>query len=544
MEDATAAALDRLDPRDRALADKAVAPPAPPRDRPDRTTLDAKAALLAQEFAGRPLLHLLHAWLIVRLRREAGTEAARQRFLLLWDAHRDALLAGLNSRWLVSACDTFADHHPDPMTRAAALAVSAAITTLRLGETERQASGEEGRPILHGGECLPLHDGLLTFAVGRGDTLINLQHRIGRSARDGTVPGRILAELWRRAQAADTVFRRMADAHHLDATRWTSRSPPRLRVALFNDTAPSGHYGCEAVTAVIERLFDGAGIAIGWRHSVLTDPLADPGTAPAIAAADAVVVNGEGSIHHRSPRGRALARLGPLARAAGKPAWLINATLQDTDAATVEDLRAFTAIWVRESASAAWARSQGLRVTVAPDLSLCHWLRARPTRGRRGGTALVDSVLDPCNRTLLGWAQTLGEVLWTMKHDAEGRAQHIRPGARPDAPLRILPRGAPRDLAAFAVLLGGFDRLLTGRFHAMCLALLLRLPFHALASNTWKIEATIADAGLDPVRHVAPGGPPPAPLPFSAHETDAIARYIRRARIEAGEMVLRILSGR
>ena len=343
----------------------------------------------------------------------------------------------------------------------------------------------------------------------------------------------------------------MADAGQ---TGGTNHQPPRLRVALFNDTSGQRHHGCTAVMDSIERLFGAAGIGIGWRHQVRVNAADDPGTAGAIAGHDAVVVNGEGTLHSSRNKARGLASLGPMARAAGKRAWLINATLQDNDDAIVADLAAFDHIWVRESASAAWARAQGLPVTVLPDLSLCQPLDAPdgPTGG--SGTMVIDSVLPAANLTLYRMARAAGGLLWTMEHDASGRRQVLHPHPASDSGLprrlwvkgRVFlrePVGSTCNLAGFAAFLLQHQAMVTGRFHAVCLALMLRLPFHALPSNTWKIQATLADAGLNPARMLAPEAGLPAALPFSPDELAAITRYIAGARTGAQAMAERILTG-
>ena len=549
--------LDRIAPDDSRLLRERIVPEPPDGLRRGPETLPGKIARLARSFRDRPLIWLYHARLIVCLRRDIDVPIAWERFDALWLHHGPWLIDHLDSRWLVSACDTLADHHPDPGIRAASLAVSTAMNTLRLSETERRARGPDLRPMGRDGRAHPLHDGLRWFAIGSDDTVANLMARLQRIKADGTLPGRILAELIRRTQEGDTVFRRMADAHDLPATAWAARSAPRLRVALFNDTSTRNHYGCTAVSDTVNRLFGDAGIEIIWRHHVTTNCLDDPGTRPAIAAADAIVINGEGTMHHNARKARALAALGPMARAAGKPAWLINATLQGNDASIADDLRAFSHIWVREGASADWARANGLRVTIAPDLSLCQKLdRSEPGRAD-GGTLVIDSVVAETNLPLHRHARRLGGRLWTMEHDADGQLLALKaapslprvkgkpPDRRQIGNRTFLPqaKGGRRDLAKFIEFLSPREALITGRFHAVCLAMLLRLPFHAYPSNTWKIEAMLADAGLNPARMLAPDAATPATLPFSDAELAAVDRYIGRARLEAGQMVLRILSG-
>ena len=546
--------LSEVAPDDPGLLTRVIDAPAVPGRARDDATLAGKIAILARNFDGLPVIWLYHGAVIAALRRRIDVTENWARFAALWAAHGDWLLHHLDSRWLISACDTIADDHPEAQARAAGLAVSVGLNLLRLCETERRARGADLRPLGRRQEQRHLYDGLRWFAVGRGDTVANLFARLDRVRAEGTLPGRILAELLARAQAEDTVLRRLSDAHDDPATRWAPRSPPRLRVALFNDTSTRAHYGCTAVTDSIDRLFGDAGIAIGWRHYVTTNALDDPGTEPAIASHDAVVVNGEGTMHSSRLKARALAALGPMARGAGKKAWLINATLQGNDAAIVADLAAFDHIWVREGASAAWARERGLSVTVMPDLSLCQHLDAPEGPVDDNGTMLIDSVLPEMNLALYRMARATGGALWTLDHDATGRMQVLRP--RPAAgsgmPKRLWvngkvfvrePRGGARDLAGFAEFLMRRSAMVTGRFHAVCLALLLRMPFHALPSNTWKIEAMLADAGLDPARMLGPEAGLPAPLPYAASERAAIDRYIARARSEAAAMVERILSG-
>lgn len=546
--------LADLAPDDPALLSHLIDAPRIPGVPRDVTTLDGKIASLARGFDGLPLIWLYHAAVIAALRRRIEVPAMWARFAALWSAQGEWMLAHLDSRWLVSACDTIADDHPDAATRAAGLAVSAGLNLLRLSETERGARGADLRPLGRRPDALRLYDGLRRFAIGKDDTVANLFARLDRVRGDAILPGRILAELLDRARGHDTVLRRLGDAHDDPATRWTPPRPPRLRVALFNDTSTRLHYGCTAVSDSIDRLFGDAGIQIGWRHSVRVNALDDPGTEPAIARNDAIVVNGEGTLHSSRNKARALAALGPLARAAGKTAWLINATLQGNDDAIVADLAAFRHIWVREGASAAWARERGLAVTVMPDLSLCQHLDAPDGPQDGTGTLVTDSVLPAANLRLYRMARDLGGAVWALDHDVQERMQVLRPRPARDSglPRRLRakgmvfvpePRGNPRDLAGFAAFIMRRSAMVTGRFHAVCLALLLRMPFHALPSNTWKIEAMLADAGLDPARMLGPEATAPAPLPFTPDELAAITRYIARARFEAGAMVERILSG-
>lgn len=83
-------------------------------------------------------------------------------------------------------------------------------------------------------------------------------------------------------------------------------SPTHRRVAVFNDTRAAGHHGCEIVMQQLIAGLRGAGIEPAWFHPVREDWRTDPEAVPRKPFIDAVVVNGEGSIHHSATRQRAV----------------------------------------------------------------------------------------------------------------------------------------------------------------------------------------------------------------------------------------------
>src|SRR5690606_9534235 len=92
---------------------------------------------LKHEFVGQPALNHYHASLIVLIRREVDVEENFEKFKALWESERDFLLASLNIRWLISACDTFLDLHDDVTLKATLMNAVVLINTLKLQETER-----------------------------------------------------------------------------------------------------------------------------------------------------------------------------------------------------------------------------------------------------------------------------------------------------------------------------------------------------------------------------------------------------------------------
>lgn len=177
------------------------------------------AGLRDYTFAGELQLDLYHAALVVHLRRNVSRELAYRRFEVLWDRWSEQLLQSLDTRWLVSACDTIMEHAADPAERARACVGSTLINTIKLYETERLALVVEDKPY---GEVQQqfLFDGVTPFVIRRGDMIFNLRERTRSLCSGKTVASRIVLELLRRADRENTVYRRFAAVHDIEATRW------------------------------------------------------------------------------------------------------------------------------------------------------------------------------------------------------------------------------------------------------------------------------------------------------------------------------------
>ncbi len=179
--------------------------------------LAAHDAMLVSEFVGQREILLFHALVTVRIRRGIDLPENFERFRVVWEDATEVLLEKLDSRWLVSACDTIVDHWPDPKEKALAIAGALFMNTVKLYETERRLGGGQGSassPV----ERTELFDGLVAFWIGRGDMPFNMQRRL-HNMRQG-IAGSIVWELFRRANCGDSVYRRFALLHQEEATRW------------------------------------------------------------------------------------------------------------------------------------------------------------------------------------------------------------------------------------------------------------------------------------------------------------------------------------
>ena len=187
--------------------------------------LDLHLQNLRREFVGQPELVFHHAKLIVLIRREVKTRETFGAFRKLWDDNADFLCQHLNIRWLVSACDTFADCEQDPAVRNLALATSLFVNTVKIYESERFITAASENAVLQDRvqqlqtDLVPLFEGLSCFTVGTDDTLRNMRWRLDTVFGEHPV-GPILKTIYDRLQINDTAFRRLKDQHRRERTSW------------------------------------------------------------------------------------------------------------------------------------------------------------------------------------------------------------------------------------------------------------------------------------------------------------------------------------
>jgi len=242
--------------------------------------------------------------------------------------------------------------------------------------------------------------------------------------------------------------------------RWRVDSGlPRLCVG--GDTS-GFHAGCDAVMRTLRRL----AAAKGW-------PVVPEGS-----DYDALLVNGEGNMHHGSGRFHRKMRLLRDAVAAGRPAFLVNSVWQDNPPDYDDLLPQLSGVFVREVFSRReLAERHGVSAVVVPDASFFDQLpRFSLRRHFRGQPAVTDFYV----RSEGGPAR---------RHIFE-RRDALFPDARS---LPFLDWTWGRIVASLRTA----SYLITGRHHGVYAACVARIPFLASEGNTHKIRGLIASAGVD-----------------------------------------------
>lgn len=285
------------------------------------------------------------------------------------------------------------------------------------------------------------------------------------------------------------------------------------RVVILNDTDVNGyHFGCAKVMGTIraqiaERDVSIAGTvktSVNWRdaHSDMVE------------TADLLIINGEGTLHHGSKRGRWLLEAAATVKAKGGKVALINALWQDNPTDWTDLVQNIDILSCRDSRSAhalteATARED---IRFIGDLSMCS--PVTPRADTRSGIIFGDSVHADITYQLATLSRDIPSAqivpvtssLKFISPHLKGMRRQARSAYAALKQRRYLARNPNAQFLPtkddYIQLVSHAELSVTGRFHAVCLAIATRTPFIAVDSNSWKIAALINDLGLSTTRRM------------------------------------------
>ncbi len=315
------------------------------------------------------------------------------------------------------------------------------------------------------------------------------------------------------------------------------------RVVVMNDTSERSHHGCSRVMRLLVSGLERQGLQVSARSLAHSDWTRDSTFLAALRDADLVVINGEGTLHHGRAAGARLLSVLDHPDRGHIPVAVVNALWQANPADWAAQLGRCALVSVRDAQSFDEVRAAGVSARLVPDLSLS--AGAEAMGGTRSGLVVGDSVRHETRRALALAARRLGARAlvptktrrsalwrrWPTRQLLSGLYFGVAPWGLP--PLQLA-----RDEAGYLTLLGAAQGHLTGRFHAICLSLVTGTPVVALASNSWKIESLLAEAGLGKARLMTPAALAETGLeallqPYTAAELAGIAGFLDAARTGA-----------
>jgi polysaccharide pyruvyl transferase WcaK-like protein len=311
-----------------------------------------------------------------------------------------------------------------------------------------------------------------------------------------------------------------------------------MRVAIINNTRPTSHYGCLMVMKNLETLLQAQGVDVVWTWPVSEDWRKHKTAIREYPSVDAVIVNGEGTIHHgpRRWQAQALVEFAAFAHDELKvPCFLINATLFANEASVYEQIRQFDAVYVRDRSSFETLVKCRIPATFVADMTFA--LPASvPYQPQKGRVCVIDSVMQTDIPYLKRFSRKYRAAYRSM---IVARPSNYRFWKRPRKYLvecfkwLVRDRKVSLDPVTFEAYLAQCNLVVTGRYHTVTMCLKNKIPFVALESNTPKITFLLNEVFGHSKRVIRAADLDSLSLEdwarYSPDEMDAIERFLIKA---------------
>jgi len=266
-----------------------------------------------------------------------------------------------------------------------------------------------------------------------------------------------------------------------------------MKTLLVNDTRSARHVGCELV--VRNSISECARVGLQIVQTVSTASCKQS-LLPLLESVEfeLMLVNGEGSMHHDRPVPTHICQAAEWAKEQGKRVVLYNSLWFENQTLTTY-LKFFDQIYCRDSASAEEIRTAGHECRTVPDMifvtstTLPELIEDEPVVDLK--PLVIDSIDRMTSERLSKLANHNGMPFMHMDKVGYERLRKrwfVRTGEYADKPSYL-----PRFLHAVS----DADRVISGRFHGTCLAMVFGKPVVSFKSNTPKLEALHRDIGLD-----------------------------------------------
>ena len=266
---------------------------------------------------------------------------------------------------------------------------------------------------------------------------------------------------------------------------------------LINDTRSDNHIGCQLVVSNLIK--EASNNAIEISETITTAELfrQNKDVLKILNKVKLTLVNGEGSLHDSKPRSIRICELGELSKKASKPTFLINSHWSN-NSTCAHHLNIFDMCYFRDSTSLEEANQYIKKGKARLSADLIFLSPKIKKNTNTTGIVVTDSVKKKKSIKLAKFAIKNNARFYPMSDSFNRKnkwnyplrlALHLTKNKIPDDYYNTIP---------METLIANSSCLITGRFHAACLALLNDTPFIGVSSNTAKIEALCKDFDLKP----------------------------------------------
>jgi len=157
---------------------------------------------IESEFVGSPDVCYQLISHIVNIRRQINVGTHYQKFIELLENQSEVLITNLNTRWLISVCDTYVDHGTN-QEKANALVISTYVNMVKLADTYiytlSDQSIDQSNFSTHGPDN-ELWDGITQYCMQAGDMFHNLNSRICLTLESTPIISQIWLNIFERMQ--------------------------------------------------------------------------------------------------------------------------------------------------------------------------------------------------------------------------------------------------------------------------------------------------------------------------------------------------------
>jgi polysaccharide pyruvyl transferase WcaK-like protein len=325
-----------------------------------------------------------------------------------------------------------------------------------------------------------------------------------------------------------------------------------IRIAIVNDTRITSHYGCMLVMENLLALLDKNNVEVIWTWDVSVDWRKHKNEIIKKPTVDAIIVNGEGTIHHSKDRkfAKALAEFAQFSNETLKtPSYLINATLYQNDAQEYKKLKEYRAIYVRDKGSLEELESFGLFGKYVPDLTFAHneqkYSELQPTKE----VVVIDSAIKQDNPILKDFANINGFPFKSMIVARSANAKFFRsprPYVKNIVKYLVSDWKLSTSPSEYINYLRQYNLVITGRYHTVSMCIKNKIPFIAIDSNTPKIRYLLTDALGETNRNIQISGLEKVKLSsnysYDSNELEKMNQFISKAENTINEMIVNILN--
>ena len=273
-----------------------------------------------------------------------------------------------------------------------------------------------------------------------------------------------------------------------------------MKVAIINDTRPTNHYGCRLVMENTIRLLAELGVEVVWTWPVSVDWRKHRRKLLSMPSVDAIIINGEGTIHHNTERkfSQALIDFADFSEThLRKPCYLINATLHANSKDAYNELSRFRAIFVRDRASLKELDNSGnCSGYYVPDMTFASNPAHRDSYSPSKPLIVIDSAVKKDSEKLRNFASENGGDFRSMVVARVSNARFIRsprPWIKNVIRFLVSDRNISVDPNSYIADLRKYELVVTGRYHTVTMCIKNRIPFISLESNTPKVNSLLND---------------------------------------------------